>query len=169
MSPRTLHTRRRLPFALSLGAHALALAALAHFAPGTRQPARDPEPVTVRLAPQPSRAEAPASLPRAADRRALPAEAATDPILPQTRSMEDLLAEAPEESCACSLEVPASARRSALGVGALASLRAPRASAPQAPEACAGREEPAAPAACALACARAEQATAPVPLECAAP
>jgi periplasmic protein TonB len=152
-----------MPLALSLGAHALALAALAHFAPGTREPARDPEPVTVRLAPQPARTQAPVLPPQSMNRRALPAEAATAPDLPEARSLEEWLAEEPEASCASALEMPASARRSAIGVGALASLRAPHPSASETHAALA------APGPAVLACPRAEQVTGPIPLECAAP
>jgi len=163
MSPRTVHSRRRLPLVLSLGAHALALAALAHFAPRTREPARDPEPVTVRLAPRPAHMEAPALPPQSFDRRALPLEATSAPVLLPARSLEELLAEEPEASCSSSLEVPESARRSAIGVGALASLRAPH------PCASETRAALAAPGLAVLACPRADELTAPIPLECAAP
>jgi len=166
MPQRTARTRSaRRSLALSLFAHACALAALVCFAPLATRPEREEAPLTVRFVPHLDRpAEAPAA-PRPSDRGALPDEQPFAPIPIERLGDEELQ----DESDAIASELPAEARRSPIGVGGAAALRVPhpRVTATAAPGSAPALAAAAAPLAGALA--PAEESTPPVPLECLPP
>ena len=156
---------RRLPLALSLAFHGLALAALCQFAPRTKPSAPQAEPLAVRFVAHASiPREEPVEVVAFHDRKTLPPEPSSPQLLPQTENAAELFAELPAETFSFATEVPASARRSLIGASLYGSARLPHAAAAPATAACAtpGAVEP-----CAVA--PAEGVSAPVPLDCPAP
>jgi protein TonB len=161
---------RTLPLVLSIVAHALALAALAYFAPLGRSPVRDGEPITIRLSSRPPAAQPRVDPPPALDRQRVPETPAAPVIQPQQAGLEELLAEFSEPAPEYATEAPASARRSAIGVGAAGALRVPPGHPPAGAHEAAVEAAPAvAVAPAAIARAEPESVRAPVPLDCPAP
>jgi protein TonB len=168
--PSPAHRSRTLPLVLSILAHALALAGLAWFAPLARTSVRDGEPITIRLSQRPPAAKPRVEPPPALDRRRVPVTPEAPVIQPQATDLEELLAEFSEPAPEYATEAPASARRSAIGVGAAGAQRVPRGHAPEGAPGVAVEAAPAAePPPVAMVHAAPEPVQAPVPLDCPAP
>lgn len=120
------HTRR-LPLALSLAFHGLALAALCHFAPRSKPAASEFEPLSVRFVERaPVTHEESVEPAPALDRRLLPPEPDLAAAPAPAPSAEEFFAELPAETFSFATEVPASAPRSVIGAGVYGFARLPR-------------------------------------------
>jgi protein TonB len=122
-----LFAGRRLPLALSLAFHGLALAALCRFAPLGTPRASEAEPLTVHFVAHASSTSEELEAAPHLDRKALPPEPSLQSAPTPSPNAEELFAELPPETFACATEVPASARRSVIGAGLYAAARFPHA------------------------------------------
>ncbi len=126
-SPRS-RRRSAVPLALSLGLHALLLAALWQLAPLRASPAPDPEPITIRMVLHPDAAPPDVRFERVrpVQRDELPPPSDFAPVPMEAQSAEDLLASLYDESSTPLTSPIVDARSGSIGVGAIGLRRVPR-------------------------------------------